>query len=171
MKCQLLFLLGVFINISLAKTDDDSQTTLIEGYLLCKSCGEDSSVLNLIDNTRISDYNIGLSNITISDKEVLVQEVQNPRGIVFKILISKRARCAPTSGWFTEATWFEGFAWKVCQCPTCKAHLGWMFEPIESATQNPVFPSEKGFYSLILDTVILESYVNSLLIVDKVLRN
>jgi len=132
-------------------------------------------VLNLIDNSRISDFNIGLTNITIGEnsgeKEVLAQELRNPRGITFKVLISKRAKCAPTSGWFSESTWFEGFAWKVCQCPTCKAHIGWMFEPFDLATYNPVFPSDKGFYAIILDTVISESYVNSLLIVDKVLRN
>lgn len=91
--------------------------------------------------------------------------------------------------WFSDSTWFEGFAWKVCQCPTCKAHIGWMFEPKELAAYNPVFPSDKGFYAIILDTVISESCrdyfkimllfemtflvsdVNSLLIVDKVLRN
>lgn len=68
------------------------------GYLLCKSCGEDSSVLNLIDNSRISDFNLGLSNITIGSKEVLVQDLKNPRGINFRVLISKRAHCAKTSG-------------------------------------------------------------------------
>lgn len=71
---------------------------LLPGYLLCKSCGEDTSVLNLIDNSRISDFNLGLSNITIGEKEILIQELRNPRGISFKVLISKRANCAPTSG-------------------------------------------------------------------------
>jgi hypothetical protein len=33
MKCQLLFLLGVLIKISLSKSDDDQQTTKIEGEL------------------------------------------------------------------------------------------------------------------------------------------
>jgi hypothetical protein len=68
-------------------------TTL--GYLLCKSCGEDNTVLNLIDNTRISDTNLGLKNVTFGhNKEVLVQELQNPRGIDFKVLISKKAKCS-----------------------------------------------------------------------------
>lgn len=65
---------------------------------MCKSCGEDSSVLNLIDNSRISDFNLGLSNITIGSKEVLLQDLRNPRGINFKVLISKRATCAKSSG-------------------------------------------------------------------------
>jgi hypothetical protein len=67
------------------------------GYLLCKSCGEDNTILNLIDNTIISDTNRGLKNITFGQKEVLVQELQNPRGIDFKVLISKRAKCSRTT--------------------------------------------------------------------------
>lgn len=32
-----------------------------------------------------------------------------------------------------------------------------MFEPIELAASNPIFPSEKGFYAIILETVISEA--------------
>lgn len=119
MKCQLVFLLGVFIKISFSSSEDTSDSeTFIEGkgnlllfeqklmhqlnstsgYLLCKSCGEDSAVLNLIDNSKISDLNLGLSNLTIGSKEVLVQDLRNPRGITFKVAISKRANCARTTG-------------------------------------------------------------------------
>jgi len=169
----ILFLLGVFIKISSIGTFSDfaEEQTIIEDFLLCKSCGEDSTVLNLIENSRISEFNLGLSNITFGSKQVLVQDLKNPRGINFQVVISKKANCARTSGWFSESTWFEGYAWKVCLCPSCKAHIGWMFEPIESAAYNPIFPGEKGFYALVLDAVVSESYVNSLLIVDKVLRN
>jgi hypothetical protein len=59
--------------------------------------------------------------------------------------------------WFTEATWFDGYAWKICLCPTCKSHIGWMFEPIELAYNNPIFPSDKGFYAIVVDSVISES--------------
>ncbi|CRK90081.1 CLUMA_CG003799, isoform A [Clunio marinus] len=169
MKCQLLLLLGVFFKLS--HSDSEPQTTLVEGYLLCKSCGEDSTVLNLIDNTRLSNHNLGFANITFGEKEVVVQDLTNPRGITFRILISKKAKCAQTSTWYKDSTWFEGYAWKICQCPSCRAHIGWMFEPFESAAKNPIYPSDKGFYAIILDSVISEAYVNSLLIVDKILRN
>lgn len=70
---------------------------IFKGFLLCKSCGEDSTILNVIDNSRFSDYNLGLQNITIGEKPVLVQELKNPRGISFKVIISKKASCAKTS--------------------------------------------------------------------------
>lgn len=129
----------------------------ITGYLVCKTCGSDSSVLNLIDNTRISSFNSALTNVTIAEKDILVQDLINPRGITFKVIISKKANCAESSGWFTDNSWFEGFAWKVCLCPTCKQHLGWIFDTIDSAKNNPINPSDKGFYAIILDHVILES--------------
>lgn len=70
--------------------------------------------------------------------------------------------------------------------------MGWMFEEIDRIiNNNPLFPSEKGFYGIILDTVITESCkqtylpaikrfyflsflfldADSLLMLDKVLRN
>lgn len=55
-------------------------------------------------------------------------------------------------------SWFDGYGWKICQCPSCKSHLGWMFEEIDKIVGiNPMFPSEKGFYGIILDAVISES--------------
>lgn len=69
-----------------------------EGFLLCKNCGEDSTVLNLIDNSLISDFNLGLSNITFGSKQVIAQDLKNPRGIHFQVIISKKANCARTSG-------------------------------------------------------------------------
>ena len=37
-----------------------------------------------------------------------------------------------------------------------RAHLGWMFEPEDSATEDQKRPSEAGFYAIILDKVIDE---------------
>ena len=62
--------------------------------MICRSCGQDSTILNLIDNTRVSPYSLGISNITINDKNLLVQELRNPAGISYKVVISKRANCA-----------------------------------------------------------------------------
>ena len=37
-----------------------------------------------------------------------------------------------------------------------RAHLGWMFEPEDSATEEREKPSEAGFYAIILNKVIDE---------------
>lgn len=63
---------------------------------------------------------------------------------------------------YLGGSWFEGYGWKVCQCPSCKNHLGWMFETIDRIiNNNPLYPSEKGFYGIILDAVITESCKSS----------
>lgn len=201
MKCQVLLLFGILIEIGfiIVKSRAEETETIIEGkneensrrflmtndisplslgYLLCKSCGEDNTVFNLIDNKRISSTSRNLKNVTFGQKEVLVQELRNPRGIDFKVLISKRANCLRTTSnvsrivilidfrsltyslfiqWFTEATWFDGYAWKICLCPTCKSHIGWMFERSDLTHDNPIYPSDKGFYAIIVDSVISES--------------
>lgn len=172
MKCQLLIIFGVFISFS--KLDDSkNDTTLIEGYLLCKSCGADNSVLNLIINNRISEQSANVQNFTINGKTIVVQELVNPLGISFKVIVTKKANCLRTiGGWYPGGSWFNNYSWKICQCPSCKAHIGWMFEKSDIVTKtNPIYPSDQGFYGIILDSVISESYADSLLMLDKVLRN
>jgi hypothetical protein len=76
--------------------------SLLTGYLLCKSCGADTTILNLIINDRISEQ-ATVSNFTIGEKKlIVVQELTNPLGIKFKVFITKQAHCAknPNSAWF-----------------------------------------------------------------------
>ncbi|KAG5681712.1 hypothetical protein PVAND_011122 [Polypedilum vanderplanki] len=181
MKCLQLILFGILLSVKLTKlelrSEENTDTTPIEGYFLCKSCGTDTLIANLIINDRISEQAISISNFTIGEEKkkfIVVQELVNPLGLKFKLITTKKAHCAknPNSIWYPGGSWFEGFSWKVCQCPSCKAHLGWMFERSEIvARSNPVLPSDKGFYGIILDSVISESYADSLLMLDRVLRH
>lgn len=60
--------------------------------------------------------------------------------------------------WHQSHTWFPGFAWKQCMCPKCAGHLGWMFEPFETANASQHFPTDgRGFYLLIVHNVLSES--------------
>ena len=43
-----------------------------------------------------------------------------------------------------------------------RAHLGWMFEPEDSATESQEKPSEAGFYAIILNKVIDEVRFNQI---------
>lgn len=129
-----------------------------KGFFLCKLCGSDNSILNLIINDRISEQAQGISNVTINNKNIVLQELKNPLGVRFKVFLTKKATCAKITGWYPGGSWFEGYGWKVCQCPSCKNHMGWMFEKIETIIEsNPVFPGDKGFYGIIYDSVITES--------------
>lgn len=72
------------------------------GYLLCKSCGADNSVLNLIINNRISEQAVNVHNLTVNNKSIIVQELTNPLGIKFKVIITKKANCFKSKGgWYS----------------------------------------------------------------------
>jgi hypothetical protein len=160
MKCQLLIIFAVLINFSILEEDNSTDTTQIEGFLLCKSCGADNSILNLIINNRISEQAVNVQNLTVSNKSIIVQELTNPLGVRFKVILTKKANCFKSKGgWYSGGSWFKNYSWKLCQCPTCKAHVGWMFELTDLVYRNdPFFPGETGFYGIILDSVISESY-------------
>ena len=71
------------------------------GFFLCKLCGADNSVLNLIINDKISKEAYSVSNITAGNKNILIQELVNPLGIRFKVFLTKKANCEQTTGWYT----------------------------------------------------------------------
>jgi hypothetical protein len=179
---QFCLLFGVHISFSRPNEANHNETTFIEGkfsfrfffaflavknfllistckgFFLCKLCGSDNSILNLIINDRISEQAQGVSNVTINNKNIVLQLLKNPAGVQFKVFLTKKATCAKTTGWYPSGSWFDGYGWKVCQCPSCKNHMGWMFERIETIIEsNPLFPGEKGFYGIIYDSVITES--------------
>ena len=66
--------------------------------------------------------------------------------------------------WVAADTWYPGYSWRVCTCPHCGQHLGWMFQPEDEIEDERLQekPTEIGFYGLILDKLIdeeCESYV------------
>lgn len=81
--------------------DNTLQCLCSTGYLLCKSCGADNSILNLVINNRISEQAVSVQNFTLSGKTIVVQELTNPLGISFKVIITKKANCLRTiGGWY-----------------------------------------------------------------------
>jgi hypothetical protein len=105
----------------------------------------------------VSPNALSVANQTVVENhKAIVQEVVTPLGLVFKIITLKYAYCAKLDQWSPVHSWFPGYAWKLCLCPSCKGHLGWMFEPEETATFEQKFPSDKGFYALIYNQIISE---------------
>jgi len=97
-------------------------------------------------------------NLTLfgSAKRLPVEKLRNPAGFEFEVATFERTACVGVGSWTSEASWYPGYLWKACVCPKCRAHLGWMFEPEDSATEDQKRPSEAGFYAIILDKVIDE---------------
>ncbi len=53
----------------------------------------------------------------------------NPGGWVYQLgCFAEAPGCVATGPATTEATWFQGHAWRVALCGACGEHLGWRFE-------------------------------------------
>ncbi|XP_035782489.1 uncharacterized protein LOC118461360 [Anopheles albimanus] len=160
------------VSASPAEEGHEEEETLIEDYFVCRTCGNDVSVANLLFD-KYSPLALSATNHTLTEgRSVLIQEVQNSRGFRYTIFLVKQASCQKITAqrWIAKSSWFPGYAWKFCMCPKCRMVVGFMFEPIETATIERNFPSDAGFYALIHNSIITEGYVNSLLMKEKVLR-
>ncbi|XP_053660591.1 uncharacterized protein LOC128709610 [Anopheles marshallii] len=171
MRVSFIFFIVLLFACGSLAGDNNVEETVIEDFFICRTCGNDVSVANLAFD-KYSPLALSATNHTFADtRSVLIQEVQNPLGIRFHIFLVKQASCVKIHPWTHKSSWFPGYSWKVCVCPKCHTLLGWMFEPIESATAEQSFPSEAGFYALIFQNIITEGYVNSLLMKEKALRD
>ncbi|XP_052866793.1 uncharacterized protein LOC128272945 [Anopheles cruzii] len=166
-----IFIVSRFVCASSTQESNEDET-LIEDFFVCRTCGSDISVANLLFD-KYSPLALSATNHTLTEgRSVLIQEVQNSRGFRYTIFLVKQASCQKITAqrWILKSSWFPGYAWKFCMCPKCRMLVGFMFEPIDSATIEQNFPSDEGFYVLIYHSIITEGYVNSLLMKEKVLR-
>lgn len=138
-------------------------------FILCRLCGHNiapaTHVINIQSPAAEKIYNrslFGLDNVE-------VQRIRNPLGIEFNIVLSTGGTCVGRrERWKSHNSWFPGYLWKPCFCSNCSHHIGWIFEPINSAHEERAYASTKGFYALILDNIISEDYSDSLLATPKI---
>ncbi|XP_055694990.1 protein cereblon-like isoform X2 [Lutzomyia longipalpis] len=148
----------------------NEEETLIKDFLICRACGNDVAVTNFFLHKLSPQAKYAANETLFDDQKTLVQELENPFGIRYRVVLLRHATCAQIDSWSNYFSWFPGYAWKLCLCSKCGTHLGWMFEPIETATDSQALPTKDGFYAIILPNIITESFVNSLLMREKILR-
>jgi len=141
--------------------------------VLCRSCGGEVADPTFLRVSPLSPDFLQRQNLTLfgSAKRLPVEKLRNPAGFEFEVATFERTACVGVGSWTSEASWYPGYLWKACVCPKCRAHLGWMFEPEDSATEDQKRPSEAGFYAIILGKVIDEDFVNSLTLGARIDRN
>jgi len=141
--------------------------------VLCRSCGRELADPFYLTNTLLSPEYLERQNLTRlfgRTTPVPVEKLRNPAGKEFQVVTFTKAGCLGVGDWTSEATWYPGYAWRVCVCPQCHAHKGWMFEPEDSAVEGLEKPSSSGFYALILDKIIDEDFAQSLTVMPKTLK-
>ncbi|PNF34553.1 hypothetical protein B7P43_G10737 [Cryptotermes secundus] len=136
-------------------------------YLLCRGCGADIADASYIRNRFSPEALIHGNQSLFGKQSVAVQLLENPLGIRFRVVVVNKAHCIGVDEWHSEFSWYPGYAWKHCLCSHCGHHLGWIFEPLASAVADRKIASDHGFYGLILDNVLSESFSDSLMVVPK----
>jgi len=144
-------------------------TTVNRDNILCRSCGRGIADPNFLHTSHLSPEFLARKNLTRlfgTDKVVSVEKLRNPSGVDFEIVSFDKAGCTGIGDWEKEGTWFPGFVWRVCVCPKCGSHVGWMFEAEDLLQPNQPKPSKSGFYGIILSKVIDEDFTRSVTISD-----
>jgi len=141
--------------------------------VLCRSCGREVADPAFLKVSPLSPDFLQRQNLTLfgSATRLPVEKLRNPAGFEFEVVTFERTGCLGVGSWTPEASWYPGYLWKACICPKCRAHLGWMFEPEDSATESQEKPSEAGFYAIILNKVIDEDFASSLTLGARLDRN
>ncbi|XP_059087043.1 uncharacterized protein LOC131883557 [Tigriopus californicus] len=159
-------------------SDSDTISDPPHHVILCRHCGRDTA-----DPSYLVTHQAYLSSpfdhfghqknysSIFGQENIPLQRLINPSGAEFDVVILKKAGCSGQAQWSSQATWFPGYSWRVCVCPQCKSHLGWMFEPTEVVQDVLDKPSDQGFYALIADKLIDEAYASTLLTKSHSLKN
>jgi len=135
--------------------------------ILCRSCGKGLADPHFLHTSQLSPEFLARRNHTSlfgSEKAVSVEKLRNPHGVEFEIVSFDKAGCRGIGNWEKEGTWFPGFLWRVCICPKCQTHVGWMFEPEDLLEKKQDRPSQAGFYGIILKKVIDEDFAHTVTI-------
>ncbi|XP_037083455.1 protein cereblon-like isoform X1 [Pollicipes pollicipes] len=138
-----------------------------ENVVICRHCGHDLFDPQYIF-TLASPGSIWTKNNTlIGSVRPHVQLLRNPHGYEFEVVTVRRSVCSQQGDWHSSHSWFPGYNWKICVCPKCGTHIGWIFKKIQSASKTD---SEDSFFGLILDKILEESTVSQLLLTPKSYR-
>ncbi|XP_020710149.2 protein cereblon-like isoform X2 [Athalia rosae] len=166
----------IVVNKSLSHTSQEVFRHIAEDrvpdFVLCRNCGGDVADSHDIINHLSPDALVRTNQTLFGRPETELQVLINSLGIEFQIFTTSFARCVGIGeSWHQHYSWFPGYAWKLCFCSQCGSHVGWMFEPLRTATVDRNSPSNEGFYAIIRESVISETFANSLLVVPKLYRN
>eukprot|EP00795_Rhopilema_esculentum_P008566 gene8566-14568_t len=117
--------------------------------LLCRKCGHGITIAD--DLTSVPTRKaLRQRNDTVSkQKDTLIQLFENPQGLKFELITTRKADVKTLGEKVAEYSWFPGFSWIVCVCPHCGFHLGWKFDSLDESEAGHM-----SFFGLIFSHLI-----------------
>jgi len=122
----------------------------LEYSITCKFCGKE--IAKTSDRAGYEFAGYSRYGMII----VPTQKLRNPQGSVFELITVQHASLVSEKQSYTQASWFDGYSWRISGCRSCKRHLGWTFDPITQHTDSfqgliidrLFFPQHSGFASI-----------------------
>ena len=117
------------------RADSEADQEYQDNSVLCRNCGMEVADPGHLRVSPLSPFSLERQNVTMfgSSLSVPVETLRNPAGFEFRVISFSAGGCQAVGDWREEASWYPGYLWRVCVCPQCGAHLGWMFEPEDTA--------------------------------------
>lgn len=122
--------------------------------ILCSLCNHKiANSLFLTDE--ISKISIDSKKKYRFNRNILVHTFKNPQKIKFQVITTKKANLMCDRTEYEDSSFFEGFTWRICTCPICGSHHGWLFSPIDkfcdliNNVNKTVCKERRKFYGLI----------------------
>ncbi|KAL0849978.1 hypothetical protein ABMA28_011896 [Loxostege sticticalis] len=136
--------------------------------LLCRKCGTDiADSYYLFSKSSPGAQKVEKQNL-FGRQNVTVQSLVNPFGVKFEIVTIEKTRCKIIGSPQGADSWFPGYTWRICACPHCGQHLGWVFESTEDG--NIAEPQRQSFHGLILSNILGENFTDSLIMMPKMYK-
>ena len=105
----------------------DSAEKPKEGYVFCAACSH--PIAHVDDRIAVEG----------SHDHVFT----NPHDVTYHLgCYAQASGCSIHGPPYAADTWFPGFVWRLAQCGSCRAHLGWSFENVD-----------ENFFGLILENL------------------
>jgi len=141
--------------------------------VLCRSCGREVADPDFLRVSPLSPYFLERQNVSMfgASLKVPVEKLKNPAGVEFSVITFKTGGCKGVGDWTSDYTWYPGYSWRVCVCPQCGQHLGWMFQPEDDDFSEREKPSEAGFYAMIVSKIIDENFASTITMTTQLKNN
>ncbi|CAE1279815.1 unnamed protein product [Acanthosepion pharaonis] len=133
-------------------------------YLVCRQCGHGAALTNNLINVPSSMAYRQRNDTIQGQEETIIQLFRNPEGKYFEVITLSNADVLKVDKAHREESWFPGFSWSICVCPSCGIHLGWHFEATEVDT---ITGKRQSFFGLILNHLLHQLYADNLIMVPK----
>ena len=126
----------------------------IKSHIICSRCKFNVTSEFVLENQESSVALSSKISSVFYNRDVLLNTFKNPHNSYFQVVTFKDAIISCDNENYEENSFFPGYSWSMCICPSCMNHLGWKFKPIINHCINKNIKhcsNNKPFYGLIKD--------------------